>query len=180
MGIFIPSYWLNYGPTNFLWISDVTLILTFFAVLFENKIFASLAAVGGLVLELIWTISFFLNLLFNIDFFGLTNYMFDNSLPFWLRLLSLFHVFLPPLLIWLVFRLGYLKKAVIIQILLTWIIVFISWKFTNPSKNINWVFSYMKLDMTPLLYLIMESLAIGLTLLITHVFLMKIPKRYQS
>lgn len=177
MAILIPTYWIHYGPANFLWISDVTLILAFLSVLFESKLFASMAAVGGFVLETFWTVSFVLALVFNIHFTDIADYMFNAALPLWLRLLSLFHLFLPPLVIWLVRQLGYSKKAVWIQITLTCLVLTICWAFTNPSENINWVFSYQSLHIHRVLYLILESLGAAAILYITHLFLSKISRK---
>ena len=42
---------------------------------------------------------------------NLTGYMFDQHLPLFTRGLSLFHGWLPLLLVWLLFRLGYDKRA---------------------------------------------------------------------
>lgn len=174
MAILIPCYWFNYGPANFLWISDVTLILTFFAVIFENQLLASMAAVGGLALELFWTVCFIPALLFNIHISNLADYMFDATLPLWLRMLSLFHLALPPLLIWLVMRLGYFKKALVIQIFLISVVLVLSSIFSTPTANINWVYSYKYLSLNPILYRILEGIGCCLILLISHQFLLKL------
>src|SRR5438874_7851822 len=91
-----------YGPTNFLWLSDIALGLTTGAVFTERALPASVAAVGVLPLEIAW----------NADFvsggrlMSLAGYMFDRRLPLWLRGLSLFHAALPPTLIWLLRKFG--------------------------------------------------------------------------
>lgn len=48
---------------------------------------------------------------FGISLLGLTSYMFDSRLPQFTRGFSLFHGWLPLLLMWLLFRLGYDKRA---------------------------------------------------------------------
>jgi hypothetical protein len=61
----------------------------------------------------------------NLDFLvggrltGLAAYMFDRRMPLHLRSLSLFHVALPPLLLWLLRRLGYDRRALLTQTALT-------------------------------------------------------------
>jgi hypothetical protein len=175
MAVLIPTYWINYGPANFLWISDVTLILAFLSVTFENNLFGSMAAVGGLVLESFWTISFALLFLFNLHFTGIADYMYNQDIALWLRALSLFHVPLPFLFIWLAKRLGYVKKAVVIQILLMWGILAFSWFFTKPSKNINWVFNYNGITFP--FYPFVVALAIALIYLSTHFLLVRITRR---
>src|SRR5437763_6389058 len=92
-----------YGPANFLWLSDIALGLTTAAVITEEALPASVAAVGVLPLEIAWNI----DLVSGGRLLGLAGYMFDRKLPRWLRALSLFHVALPPTLSLLLRRLGY-------------------------------------------------------------------------
>jgi hypothetical protein len=141
-----------YGPQNFLWLSDIALGLTTAALITESRLPASMAAVGVLPLELAW----------NIDFaargklMGLAAYMFDSKLPAGLRALSLFHVALPPTLIWLLQRLGYDRRAFAIQCGVTWTTLTLSYALTDPQQNINWVFgpgSKPQRRLPPLLYL---------------------------
>jgi hypothetical protein len=137
--VFVPVlvviYWQRYGPSNFLWLSDIALFFTTAAVVFESPLLASMPAVGVLPLEIFWTIDFLL-----LGRFGLTSYMFDAKYPLWLRAISLFHLALPPTLIWMLWRLGYKPAAFPLQIALTWIVLTICYLFTDPEKNINWAF----------------------------------------
>lgn len=180
MLILIPTYTVYYGPSNFLWISDVALILSFLAVVFESRLFASMAAVGGLILETFWLTAFLSLMLFNVHLTDIADYMFDASIPLGLRLLSLFHIALPFLFIWLVMRLGYARKAVMLQIALIWGILIFCATMTKPAENINWVYSYKELNMNPVLYLILEGLGISLLLLFTHGFLMLFAQKKTS
>lgn len=50
---------------------------------------------------------------------GGTEYMFDSGLPLPLRLLSCFHLVTPPRLLWAVYRLGYDRRALRLQVALT-------------------------------------------------------------
>jgi hypothetical protein len=138
-GAFVPFvlvvYWRRYGPSNFLWLSDVALFLTAAAVIFESPFLASMPAVGVLVLELFWTLDFILR-----GRFGLTSYMFDRRWPLWLRAISLFHLALPPTLIWMLWRFGYDPTAYPLQVALTVVVVGFCYLFTDPEKNINWAF----------------------------------------
>jgi hypothetical protein len=174
LAILIPTYWVNYGPGNFLWISDVTLFLGFIAVVFENKLVASIGAVGGLILESFWTVCFSSDLFLNIHLCSIADYMFDPALPLWLRLLSLFHVVLPFLLIWLVLRLGYHRKAIFFQIPFSLILLMVCWLCTKPAANVNWVYTYLQINMNPFLYLFLEWLFIASLALITHSLMLRI------
>jgi hypothetical protein len=52
------------------------------------------------------------------------------------RLLSLFHVVTPPLLLWAVWRLGYDPRGWKLQTLLTWIVVPINYCW-RPEDDVN-------------------------------------------
>lgn len=178
MAILIPSYWINYGPLNFLWVSDVTLILTYLAVMMESVFLVSMAAVSGIALELFWTVDFLFALLFDIHIAHLTDYMFDSALPLWLRLLSLFHIVLPPLILWMIFRLGYSRKAWLVQTPIIWVIIILTWLLTKPSDNVNWVFTYQTewLNMGAFGYLILELLLVTVIIAITHLVFLGISR----
>lgn len=145
-------YWREYGPSNFLWLSDIALALTALAVIFEYPLFASMPAIGVLPLELVWTVDF----IAGGRLFGLAGYMFDPRYSLFLRALSLFHLALPPTLIWMLFRFGYDARALIWQLIVTWTALVVCYAFTAPDKNINWVFgpgTEPQKKMPPLRYL---------------------------
>jgi hypothetical protein len=140
VAVILPIYWLRHGPKNFLWFSDIALILLVPALWLESALLFGMMAVGVLLPEAVWTISYLGGLLFRRPVTGLAGYMFDPALPRWLRGLSLFHLILPPLLIWGVWRLGYDSRALALQTLLAWTVLPVTWLVTDPAKNINWVF----------------------------------------
>lgn len=110
MAVLIPIYWLHYGPTNFLYFCDVALILTLIGVWTEKALPLSLAAVGILMPQALWCVDFMAGT-FGWRMTGMTSYMFDDARPLLLRRLSLFHGWLPFLLLWLVTRVGYDRRA---------------------------------------------------------------------
>lgn len=138
--LLVPVYWTRYGPGNFLWFSDIALFATALALWLESGFLASMMAVGVLLPEVVWNASFFGRLLFGVRTTGLADYMFDRGKPLYLRALSLFHVALPPILLWLLYRLGYDPRAWIAQTLLAWVVLPATYLLTDPSENINWVF----------------------------------------
>jgi hypothetical protein len=161
MPLIATVYARCYGAKNFLWLSDIALGLTTAAVVTETRLPASIAAVGVLPLEIAW----------NADFVtggrlvGLAGYMFDKRLSPALRALSLFHVALPPTLLWLLRRLGYDRRAFAIQCGLTSIVLPLSYATSAPKDNINWVFgpgSRPQRRLPPLLYLGLVTLAFPL------------------
>lgn len=139
-GVVLVVYWRKYGPSNYLWFSDIALIGSTLALWLENSLIASTLAVGVLLPEVLWNISFFARLLTGRRVTGMTDYMFERERPLGLRALSLFHVPLTPLLVWLVWRLGYDPRALPAMLLLGWAVMLVTYSTTDPAKNINWAF----------------------------------------
>ena len=110
LAILIPIYLHTYGPTNFLWFCDAALILTVAGIWLENSQIISMCAVGILVPQCLWLLDFGAQLL-GLHLLRMTSYMFDPQLSLFIRGLSLFHGWLPLLLLWLLSRLGYDKRG---------------------------------------------------------------------
>jgi hypothetical protein len=81
----------------------------------------------------------------------MTGYMFDGAIPLFTRSLSLFHFWLPILLVWLVWRLRYDRRALWAWTLLAWGLVLICYFFMpapvepyDPQRpvNINYVYGF--------------------------------------
>lgn len=139
----LPTYWHYHGASNLLWGSDIGIIAMLFAVLLRSRAIASVMAVSLLVGEFAWNIDFLGRLFFGVDAVpgpG-TAYMWDASQPLWLRLISLFHVALPVLLLWGIHRFGYERRALLWGTLFAWVILPISY-FIGPEKNINWTYGF--------------------------------------
>jgi hypothetical protein len=106
-------------------------------------------AVGILLPQALWMIDFLLQL-FHVPSLGLTAYMFDAHKPLFTRGLSFFHFWLPVLLVYLVWRLGYDRRAVLAWSLLALIIVFVCYFLLpvpsapvdcpNLPVNVNYVY----------------------------------------
>lgn len=142
--VLVPTYWVAHGPANFLWGSDIALFGILIALWTESRLLASMMAIGLLLPELGWSVDFVIRSVFGPDAIQLkgTRYMFNAETPLWIRGLSLFHLAQPVILAWLVYRLGYHRKALLCQTLLAWLILPISYAVTDPSANINWVYGF--------------------------------------
>lgn len=140
VGLLIPVYWQKVGPTNFLWFSDIALFALVIALWFESRLLTSMMAVAVLFPEIVWNIGFFARLLLGIDILGIAGYMFDPEKPLIVRGLSLFHAVLPPLLLWMLYRLGYDRRALVAQTVVTWIVLPATYMLATPDTNVNWVF----------------------------------------
>jgi hypothetical protein len=175
VAITLPIYWLKYGPRNFLWFSDIALFATAAALWLENALLASMMALAILIPEVVWNLSFFGALLLGRPVAGLADYMFDRNKPRYLRALSLFHVFLPLLLLWLVWRLGYDPDALMAQTVLSCLLLPLTYRLTDPETNINWVygpFGRPQRRLPPGVYLVLVMLFFPLMIYLpTHLFL---------
>ena len=174
----IPIYWKQYGPANYLWFSDVALILLVPALWLESKLILSALAVSVVLLELLWNVDFFVRLLTRSQLVGLSAYMFDSTISRSIRALSLFHVFLPAILIWYVYRLGYDSRAFLVQTFSAWVVLLLSFFLTKPTDNINWVYGFGKKPQTRLPKVIhLLLLMLGLPVLVylpSHLVLMRL------
>jgi hypothetical protein len=110
MAVLIPVYWHYYGPTNFLYFCDIALILTLVAIWREDALLVSMCSIGIVLPQMFW-VADFLGRAAGYSLTGRTDYMFDASHSLFLRLLSLFHGWLPFLLIYLVWKIGYDRRA---------------------------------------------------------------------
>jgi hypothetical protein len=142
--VLVPTYWTSWGPANFLWFCDVAVLVTLPALWLESSLLASMEAVGIVLLQVSWIADFLWRVATGRHLTGLTEYMFDPGQPLFTRGLSLFHAWLPFLLLWLVWRLGYDRRALAAQTLLAWVVLVLSYLAvagpTGPAGNINKVF----------------------------------------
>jgi hypothetical protein len=165
--VLVPVYWREYGPANFLWFSDIALFAIVIGLWTGHPLPGSMTAVGVIVLEVIWTIDYLALLVTGASLIGLAEYMHDEEIPAAVRAVSLFHLVLPPLLLWMIHRLGYDRRAFRAQTLLALVVLPVTYLLTDPDENINWVFGWGEEPqdvMPPRLYLAL--LMVGLPVLV--------------
>jgi hypothetical protein len=133
----IPLYWRQYGPQNFLYFCDLGNLFITAALWLESPLIFSWQASGLLLFQTLFTIDLAGALATERHLIGGTEFMFDPHIPLPIRLLSLFHVVTPPLLLWAIWRLGYNRQGWKYQTLTTWIVVPINY-FWRPEYDVNW------------------------------------------
>jgi hypothetical protein len=145
----VAIYARKYPLWNFLWFSDIALIVTVPALWLESSLLASMMLLSILLPEVIWNLGFFARLLTGKRLGELTDYMFDSRKPLYLRALSLFHVFLPLILLWMTARLGYDSRALIAQTVVAWIVLPLCYVIADPKRdNVNAVFGWNSTQQT--------------------------------
>ena len=140
--LLVPIYWRQYGPVNFLWFSDIALLAMVPALWLESPLLISMMALAVVLPEMAWNVDYFFRLATGVSLIGLTSYMFDRKIPLFIRGLSLFHVVLPLLLIWMLSQLGYDGRALLWQTLVAVMVLPLSYFLSNPRENVNWVYGF--------------------------------------
>jgi hypothetical protein len=133
-------YWREYGPANFLWFSDIALLALVPALWLENALLVSMLAISVAFFEALWNVDFFFRLVTGKPLIGLSAYMFDPKIPLFIRGLSCFHIVLPLLLLWMLHRLGYDKRAFLWQTIVAVVVLPLSYLVSNAQENVNWVY----------------------------------------
>ncbi len=183
MAVLIPVYLTRYGPTNFLYFCDLALLLTLAGLWFDSPLLVSMSAVGILIPQIFWVLDFIANI-FGLPVSGMTDYMFEKQRSLFLRGLSLFHGWLPFLLLYLVWCMGYDGRALLAWTVLSCVVLPICYFWLPPSQpdpgmtpvNINMVSGFSdrapQTLVPPLVWFL--GLLIGLPILVywpTHLLL---------
>ena len=134
--VWAPLYWSHYGTQNFLYFCDLGNLLITLGLWLESRLLLSWQAVGLLVFQTLYAVDLIAAYAFGIHPTGGTEYMFDPTIPLAVRLLGLYHLVVPLLLLWAVRRLGYDPHALKYQIITTCIVAPINF-FWRPEYNVN-------------------------------------------
>ncbi len=182
VAVLVPIYWVTYGPTNFLFFCDMALLLTLLAMWRESALLVSAAAVGILLPQLLWALDF-LSSLVGHPVTGMTEYMFQSSIPLHVRFLSFFHFWLPFLLIWLLRRTGYDQRGLPLWMVMAFTSLYVSYFFMpappvpadNPALPVNINYVYVFSDQVaqtwmpePVWFVLLQVMLVFLVFLPSH------------
>ncbi len=136
LAVWFPTYAVVWGWANFVQLCDLSVFLTVAGVWTGSALLLSSQAVGSLVLNSIWVLDVAARLLTGHHLIGGTEYMWDARYPLWVRLLSLYHVAVPVVLLWAVRRTGYHPRGWLLQAAIS-VPVLIASRLLDPAKNLN-------------------------------------------
>jgi hypothetical protein len=149
MAVWLTVYWQQYGPSTLLWLCDFANLATLVAIWLKSPLLLSSQLVAVAVPQLGWTIDWVGRLVLGFHPIGGTEYMFDVAKPWWLRALSFFHLWMLPLLVWLVRRTGYDRRGVWVQsALMGAVLLPLSWLVGAREENFNWVWGLFGKEQT--------------------------------
>jgi hypothetical protein len=182
VAVWAPLYWSHYGPRNFLWFCDIGNFMILAALWTESALLFSWQACSVLLVQLLFTIDLTARAAFGVHPIGGTGYMFNDdgsNIPVGMRLLSLFHVATPPLLLFALKRLGYDRRGLYCQIATAAVVLPICWLGWDEKVNLNWVWGPFDRPQyvvrPPWLYLLLCLLAYPVVLYVpTHVALLRL------
>ncbi|HXX20479.1 MAG TPA: hypothetical protein VEJ46_13830 [Candidatus Acidoferrum sp.] len=138
--LWFPTYWRTWGGANFVHMCDVAVILTCIGMWTNSALLISSQAVGALIVDAAWALDAFWILVVHHPLIGGNEYLLDDHYAVWIRLLTLFHLVMPGLLLWGVYRFGYDRRGWLLQCAIA-LPVFIAARFTPPTKNIDFAFA---------------------------------------
>jgi hypothetical protein len=137
----------------------------------------------------------FLGSLAGMPLIGMTQYMFDDGIPWFTRGLSFFHFWLPIFLVYLVVKLGYDRRAFLLWTAMALVLLPVCYFLLQPPPapagnpntpvNVNYVYGFS--DQAPQTWLPpglwLATLMVGLPLAVygtTHALLSRITARAQE
>lgn len=137
--VWVPCYWRTWGAANFLHVCDVAVLLTCMGLWAGNSLLLSAQSVSAILADLAWCLDAGWRLTLGRHLVGGTEYMWDPRYPLFVRLLSLFHVLLPAVLLWSLHRVGYDRSAWKLQSAILAFLLIVS-RFFDPALNLNYAF----------------------------------------
>jgi hypothetical protein len=140
MAAWVPIVLWAYGPQNFLWVCNIAQFLVLYAVWRNHRLLLSSQAGTICLVGLVWTLDFTLGLFTGGRTASFTAYMFDAEIPLLARASSLYHVGLPLFVLWLLGRTGYDRRGPWLQSAIGGLAVVGAWLFTEPHRNVNWIY----------------------------------------
>jgi hypothetical protein len=180
--VWVPLYWRQYGVQNFLFFCDLGNFFIAAGLWLESPLIFSWQATGLLLFQSLFAIDLASALVNGHHLIGGTEFMFDPQVPLTIRLLSLFHLVTPLLLLWAIWRLGYDNRGWKYQTLTAWIIVPLNY-FWRPQFDVNWArgpFFHEQHAMPGFLYLLIYLTVVPAAVYYpTHRFLFWLSKRWQ-
>ena len=135
--VWVPAYWVYWGPKNFLYLCNLAVVLTFAGLWMGNRLLLSSQAVATVVIGTLWALDVAWGAATHGRLLiGGTEYMWDANYPLWVRLLSFDHVLVPAATLWGVRKVGYDRRAWVFQSVLT-AVVLVASRLVAPKLNLN-------------------------------------------
>lgn len=140
LAVYLPSYAVAYGLGNFLFLCNLGVVLTAIALWTESRLLLSSQALAAPAIGLAWALDAGWRIATGDFLYGATAYMWDPQYPLFTRLLSLYHLAWPLLVLWCVRRVGYDRRAWALQTAIAAAALVVARLATTPAENVNFAF----------------------------------------
>lgn len=140
LAVYLPTYGIAYGLVNFVFLCNLSVLLLVPGLALPSPLLVSSQALSALLIDSLWTLDLGSRLIAGRHLIGGTEYMWDSRWPLFARLLSLYHVLLPPTLLWSLRRLGYDRRALVLQSAIGTLAVIGGRLLGTPEANINYAY----------------------------------------
>ncbi|MDQ6685357.1 MAG: hypothetical protein M3Z16_09525 [Pseudomonadota bacterium] len=139
LAVYVPAYASAYGAWHFLFLCNLGLLLSAAGLIFGQRLLLSSQLLVALPVGLFWIADAASRLLSGHFLHGGTAYMWDPGLPPLVRVLSLYHLGWPLLLLGCVARDGYDRRAFALQCGVTAAVFAVALWLAPEAANINYV-----------------------------------------
>lgn len=139
VAIWFPLYTWSWGWRNMLHLCDASVVLACLGLWFRQSLLVSSQALLAPLVGVLWSLDVGWRIVTGHHLVGGTEYMWDAHYSLLVRLLSCFHIVLPVVLLWSLEILGYDRRALGFQTLITGILLILS-RFLSPELNMNYAF----------------------------------------
>jgi hypothetical protein len=135
--VWCVSYLWWFGPQSMLWMCCVANVALLLGLWLDKPVWISFAGLAVLLAQILYTADLAGALLFDVHLSGATRYLFDSTQPAYIRTLSLFHVWSPLLLLTLLSRTGYDRRALLLVALCALVLFPVCFASFDPARNTN-------------------------------------------
>lgn len=148
MVVWVTIILTNQGPQNFFWLCNMAQFLILYGVWTGNRLILSSQAGMVTLVGAVWTLDFTAGVILGGSPLGFTAYMFSDELPVIARASSLYHMGVPPFVLWLLCCTGHDRRGPWLQCLIGAAGILGGWLFTEPRRNLNWVHEPLGIEQT--------------------------------
>lgn len=140
LAVYLPTYIQAYPLTNFLFLCNLGVTLTAIGLLVGSRLLVSSQAIAAPIIGLAWSLDAGWKVFTGDFLYGGTAYMWDPQYPLLARLLSLYHLAWPLLVLWCLSRAGYDRRGWPLQAAIASTGILLSRALTPASENVNFAF----------------------------------------
>jgi len=140
LAVYLPTYAVAYGLENFLFLCNLGVVVTAVGIWMGSPLLISSQGVAALPICAAWLVDAGARVLTGAHLFGFTAYMWDPQYPLFARLLSLYHLAWPLLLLYAMRRQGYDARGYPLQVAIA-ATALVASRLTEPALNINFAWA---------------------------------------